>query len=104
MIPNLGEQRLPLATLEGAMRGMTFQAAPVSKALGSVKRMCASGHHVVFEEGASYIQNLNTGEVIWLMEENCNYMSDAWVVPPQAMAKDDPAGFGRQPWQLATSA
>ena len=87
---------MPLLTLEGDMRGMTFQAAPVSKALASVKRMCASGHRVVFEEGASYIQNLNIGEVTWLREENGNHMVDAWVVPPQAMAKDDLAGFGRQ--------
>ena len=54
-IPFLGEQRLPLLTLEGAMRGMTFQAAPVSKALRSVKRLCASGHRVVFSEVASFI-------------------------------------------------
>ena len=29
-IPNLGEQKLQLLTLAGAMRGMTFRAAPVS--------------------------------------------------------------------------
>ena len=32
-IPNLGEQKLPLATEEGSMRAMTFQAAPVAKPL-----------------------------------------------------------------------
>ena len=41
-IPNLGEQRFRLITQEGTLHGMTFQAAPVSKALGSVKRMCTS--------------------------------------------------------------
>ena len=49
-IPNNGEQRLPLMTMEGTMRGMTFQAAPVSRPLGSVERMCISGHRVVFDE------------------------------------------------------
>ena len=39
-IPNLGEQRLPLSTEEGWLRAMTFQAAPVAKPLGSVKRIC----------------------------------------------------------------
>ena len=39
-IPNLGEQRLPMCTQEGTFRSMTFQAAPVERALGSVKRMC----------------------------------------------------------------
>ena len=71
-ILNLGEQKLPLLTQEGTLRGMTFQAAPVAKPLGSVKRMCASGHRVVFEGGASYIHNLATGEVNWLREENDN--------------------------------
>ena len=36
-IPNLGEQVLPLLTNEGSLRSMTFQAAPVDRALGSVK-------------------------------------------------------------------
>ena len=50
--PNLGEQVLPLLTQEGSLRSMTFQAAPVDRALGSVKRMCASGKVVVFgDEG-----------------------------------------------------
>ena len=88
-IPNLGEQRLPLLTQEGTLRGMTFQAAPVSKALGSVKRMCSSVHRVVFEEGVSYALNLTTGEVNWLREESSNYMFDVWVArcpPSQVLA------------------
>ena len=61
-IPNLGEQRLPLVTSEGSLRGMTFQAAPVDRALGSVKRMCSSGHRVVFDDDLSYVMNKATGE------------------------------------------
>ena len=80
-IPNLGEQRLPLATREGSLRMMTFQAAPVAKALGSVAKICAAGHRVVFEEGNSYIMNVHTGEVNWLREENGNYMLDVWIPP-----------------------
>ena len=81
-IPNLGEQCLPLITQVGTLRGMTFQAAPVSKALGSVKRMCSSGHRVVFDEDGSYIVNKATGELNWLREQNGNYMLDVWVPPP----------------------
>ena len=73
--PNLGEQRLPLFTQEGALRGMTFQAAPVSKTLGSVKRMCSSSHREVFEEGVSYILNLAAGEVNWLREASGNCLT-----------------------------
>ena len=46
-IPNLGEQVLPLLTEEETLRTMKFNACPVTKALGSVKRMCNAGHTVV---------------------------------------------------------
>ena len=96
-IPNLGEQKLPLFTNEGTLRGMTFQAAPVSKPLGSVKRMCASGHRVVFDDDGSYIENKATGEINWLREEEGNYMLDAWIVPPHAMPPNETSSFQWQP-------
>ena len=80
-IPNLGEQKLSLMTQEGTVRAMTFQAAPVDRPLGSVKRMCNSGHMVVFDEEGSYVYNKTSGELNWLREENGNYMLDTWVAP-----------------------
>jgi hypothetical protein len=80
-IPNLGEQKLPLLTQEGSLRAMTFQAAPVDRPLGSVKRMCTSGHTVVFDEEGSYVLNKLTGEVNWMREENGNYIMDLWIMP-----------------------
>ena len=53
LIPNLGEQCFLVLPMENTFRGMTFQAAPVSKPLGSVKRICAAGHRVVFDDGTS---------------------------------------------------
>ena len=91
-IPNLGEQLLPLVTKEGTLRSMKFQAAPVSRPLGSVMRMCKSGHRVVFDDDGSYIENKLTGEINWLREENGNYMLDVYILPNE----DDHAGFGRQ--------
>ena len=85
-IPNLGEQRLPLATVEGSLRAMTFQAAPVAKPLGSVKKMCQAGHMVVFDDEGSYIYNKQTQEINWLREESGNYMLDVWL-PPAAAAE-----------------
>ena len=52
-IPNLGEQKLPLLTQKGSLRATTFQAAPVDRAFGPVKRMCSSGHMVVFDDDGS---------------------------------------------------
>ena len=93
-IPNLGEQVLPLVTMEGTLRAMTFQAAPVSKPLGSVKRMCKSGHRVVFDDDGSYVENKATGELNWLREEDGNYMLDTWVMPLDELGG---LGFGGQP-------
>ena len=74
---------------------MTFQAALVSKPLGSVKRICAAGHRVVFDEDGSYIENQTIGEVNMLCEDDGNYMLDMWIVPPQT-AERGPPSFGRQ--------
>ena len=95
-IPNLGEQQLPLVTQERSLRLMTFQAAPVAKLLGSVRKICAARHRVVFDDEGSYIQNKDTGEINWLREENGNYMLDVWVP-----AREDLEAMGNQPfgWQ-----
>ena len=100
LIPKLGEQCFVLITREETFRGMTFQAAQVSKPLGSVKRICAAGHRVVFDEDGSYIENKTTGEIHMLREDNGNYMLDMWVVPQTTECVPPPGGtppsFGRQ--------
>ena len=72
---------------------MTFQAAPVDRALGSVKRMCSSGHMVVFDDDGSYVLNKMTGEVNLLREERGKYIKDLWVMP------NEDQGFTRQRWR-----
>ena len=76
---------------------MTFQATPVSRALGSVKRMNETGHVVVFDGQNTYIQNKVTGEVNWLREENGNYLMDLWIMPMDKLNELKHQGFGRQP-------
>ena len=95
--------------MEEPFRGMTFQAAPVSKPLGSVKRICVAGHRVVFDEDGSYIENKTIGEVNMLREDNGNYMLDMWIVPPQTtewgpMPNNAPPSFGRQRWSSPITA
>ena len=79
-IPNLGEQKLPLASVEGSLRAMTFQVAPVAKPLGSVQRICAAGHTVVFDSEGSYIRNKQTGELNWMRNDNGNFIADRVAV------------------------
>jgi hypothetical protein len=96
-IPNLGDIKLPLITREGTARGMLMRAAPVSKPLASVKKICQAGHTVIFDEEGSYIINKANGEINWMREDDGNYMLDAWV-PPLGFSPTDPCqGFRRQP-------
>ena len=80
---------------------MTFQAAPVAKPGGSVKRICQACHCVVFDEDGSYILNKIAGELNWLREGNGSYILDVWILPasladPNALQNPE-TPFGRQP-------
>jgi len=70
-----------------------MRAAPVSKPLASVKKICQAGHAVVFDDEGSFIINKTTGEMNWMREDDGNYMLDAWVPPPESSNE----GFIRQP-------
>ena len=86
-----------MVTEEGSLRLMTCQVAPVARALGSVKRMCAAGHRIVFDDEGSYIKNKFTGEVNWLREENGNYLLDVSIVPGKTWHQSIEPGFARHP-------
>ena len=58
-----------------------MQVAEVSRPLASVKRICETGHVLVFDEDGSFIFNKMTGEINQLREESGNYMSDVWIPP-----------------------
>ena len=73
---NPGRAGAPDADDGEHLERLDLQAAPVSEPLGSVKRMCASGHRVIFDEVCFYNQNKTTGEINWLREESGNYMLD----------------------------
>ena len=77
-----------------SLRGMTFTGAPVAKPLGSVKKLCAAKHMVVFDDEFSFIYNKASGELNQLREEDGNYMLDVWVAPPGTREYDS-LTFGR---------
>ena len=88
-------------TKEGVRRDMKFTSCEVAKALGSVSQICRAGHRVVFNpewsnEG-SYIEHLETGEIMWLTTHNGLYVLDTRVAPQnQQTSSKMHAGFGRQ--------
>lgn len=100
-IYNEGQKIVSLMTKEGVMRDMRLTSCEVSKALGSVSQICKAGHRVVFnppwsEEG-SYIDQVETGEVMWLSEHNGLYVLDTRVTPTSKQSRTKTnTSFGRQ--------
>ena len=83
--------------MEGTLRGMTFQAVPLSKPFGSVKRTCSSGRRMIFYEDGFYIPHKVAGEINWLREDNGNYILDVRNFPPQQLPWNEFMDFRRQP-------
>ena len=84
------------------MRDMRFIVCEVSKALGSVSQMCKTGHRVVFNlpwcADGSYIEQVDTGERMWLQEEGGLYVLRTKVAPSHRQSGSTKiAGF---PWQV----
>jgi len=81
-IPNLGEVRVAGITEEDAHLNLTFQVAGVKKPLGSVRKMCAAGNRVVFEDisevEGGYVENKATGARIPIKKEGGTYGVSIW--------------------------
>ena len=93
-IPNYGQVKIPAITREKTVRGITFQAAGVSKGLLSVEKMNECGHVVIFDGDASFIVSKRTGEVNQLRRQDGNFMLDLWIPPPEVAQN---LGFARRP-------
>ena len=80
LIPNKGETRFIGVNEEGQERKMTVQVCDVNKALLSVKKVVKAGNRVVFEDEASYVENLTTGERMYMKEQDGGmYTLKFWV-------------------------
>ena len=81
-IANLGERQFEGVTEDGGVKNITAQVCEVNKALLSVSKAVKAGHRVVFDDNGSYIENKETGEVTWLVEEGGMYALKMWVKAP----------------------
>ena len=54
----------------------------MNKALLSVSTAVKAGNRVVFDEDGSYIENRETGQITWLVEEGGMYALKMWVKAP----------------------
>ena len=96
-IPNLGIMQLPVVLREMSMRSLSMCAAPVTRPLCSVKKICKAGHMVIFDEEGSYIYNKASGEINALREDDGNYMLDVWIPPKGMKPNEAMKSFRRQP-------
>ena len=78
-IQNLEEEKFVGTSEEGTERNMTAQVCDINKALLSVKRVVKAGNRVVFDEDGSYIEDKQTGEKMWMEENNGMYILKLWV-------------------------
>ena len=81
-LPNLGEIDIEGVTDENTHLNLTFQVAGVKKSLGSVRKMCAAGNRVVFEDISEavggYVENKSTGARIPINKEGSTYGVTVW--------------------------
>ena len=81
-IANLGEREFTGVTQDGGVKRIKAQVCEVNKALLSVSKAVKAGNRVVFDDEGSFIQNKETGEMTWLVEEGGMYALKVWVKAP----------------------
>ena len=93
-IPNRGQRKLKMKTMEGQTRGMIVQVAPVRKPLLSAAKMNEAGNDVNLAGKDPHIKNIKTGEITKLRRCGRTYLLDMWVwVAPE---KSSTSGFTRR--------
>ena len=78
-IPNLGEKTFRGVSAEGVTRSITAQVCDVNKGLLSVKKVTAAGNRVVFGDNEAYIEDMTTGDKMWLEQVGGMYALKLWV-------------------------
>ena len=80
MVPCQGEKRFVGVNENGQERSMTVQVCEVNKALLSVKKVVKAGNRVVFEEAGSYVEDVSSGERLYMNEaEGGMYTLKFWL-------------------------
>ena len=62
LIPNQGQQKVPVKTETGQKRALTFQSAPVRKPLMAVSGACDRDQFVLFDNDGSFVINRDSAE------------------------------------------
>ena len=88
---NVGQKTVFGFNSQGSPMDITWQVTEpgVSRVLCAVRKMCAAGNRVVFDEDGSCILNKKTGLYTNIEERNGTYAFDLWTeVPDKSMDVD----------------
>ena len=66
-------------TEDGGIRQITAQVCEVNEPLLSVSKMVAAGNRVLFSPEGSYVEDVNSGEVVWLKGQGGMFMFKVWA-------------------------
>ena len=73
----------------------------LTRALGSVSQMCKAGYKVTFnppwDPEGSYIEHVEIGQRMWLMEKDGIYLLDVRVAPEQKQTINHQGFAGQGP-------
>ncbi len=92
-LTNEGEVEISAYTREGHEIKITLQMVGVTKPLLAVRKICAAGNRVVFddEEPGSYIEDKASGARTAISKEDGSYAVWVWVrVPEEASRENNP--------------
>ena len=73
-IPNLCEKKFTGVTENGIAREITAQVCEVNKPLLSVSKIVAAGNRLVFDPNGSCIEDIESGEKVWLKNQGGMYI------------------------------
>ena len=83
-MPNYGEKKVEFQVMGNGQRkgihAITFQVTDATKPLAAVSKIVKKGNRVVFDPKGSYIENIDTGKQIGLVEVGGTYQMDVEYV------------------------
>ena len=94
VVENKGEKRVRVQTTEGSVCNITFQCADVDMAVLSTRKLCQSGHEVLYQENGGLIIDTKSGQTTRFVQRGGVYYVKLRVLRPSEAERA--ADFARQ--------
>ena len=94
VVPNMGEKHTRVCTSEGSVCNVTFQCATVDMPVLSTRKLCESGHEVLYQRNGGIIIDIKSGQTTKFVMRAGVYYLKLRVLRPAS--RERAAGSGRQ--------